>query len=548
MTTDRPRTILRNGRIWCGETIGCVEALAISGKRVLAAGRASDIEALIEPSSRVIDLGGRLALPGICDAHMHLLPLGLAQRELDLRPEVAPDMDALLARLRARARAAAPGEWIFGRGYDHFLIPERRHPTRDELDAAAPDNPVYLKRCCGHMGVANSRALALAGIGDDTPDPDGGHIDRDADGRPTGLLQERAQAPVFDAMPAPDEDALVQAIEDGGRLLIERGITAAMDAGVGMRAGIAEYDAYARAQREGRLPVRAYLCFVGGPGGSADDAHARGLVTGRGDARLKAGPVKLFTDGSAGGRTAAMREPYLGDGADGDGGRGILCFGDDELAELARDYHAKGFQLAVHAIGDAAIDQTLAAVRGALAAAPDGERRHRIEHCGFIQPDQIEEMKRLGMIPVPQPVFMRQFGDAYLDVLGEARPAAAYPMARWIRAGLHPAASTDAPVSDFDPFLNLHAAVTRRTAGGRVLGADERIEVAEALTTMTWNGAYASFDENERGTLAPGKLADVAVVSTDLLACAPDEILEARCDLTILDGEIVFDRNGELAG
>ncbi len=543
MPQQRRRTILRNGRIWCGRAIGFVEALAISGKRVLAAGRAADLEALVEPSSRIIDLGGRLALPGFCDAHMHLLPLGLAQRELDVRPEAAPDMAALLDRVRARAASAAPGAWIFGRGYDHFLLPERRHPTRDELDAAAPANPVYLKRCCGHMGVANSRALALAGIGDGAPDPDGGHIDRDAHGRPTGLLQERAQAAVFNAMPPPGEDDLVQAIEDGGRLLIERGITAAMDAGVGMRAGIAEYDAYQRARAEGRLPVRAYLCFVGGPGGAAEAAQARGLKTGMGDSRLRIGPVKIFTDGSAGGRTAAMTEPYRGDGDE----RGILCLADDEMAALARDYHVWGFQLAVHAIGDAAIDQTIAAVEGALDAAPADDRRHRIEHCGFIRPDQIAAMKRLGMVPVAQPVFMRQFGDAYIDALGEERPAAAYPMASWIRAGLRPAASSDAPVSDFDPFLTLYAAITRRAASGRVIGADERIGVAEALETMTWNGAYACFAEDERGALAPGKFADVAVVSTDLFACAPEEVLDARCDITIFDGAIVFDRQGEIA-
>ena len=541
MDNGKADTILAGGRIWCGSHAGFARALAIRDGRVAAAG--DDVDGLAGPGTRRIELRGRLAVPGFYDAHMHLLPLGLAQGEVDVRPESAPDMAALLAKVRERAARVAPGDWIYGRGYDHFLLPEKHHPLRDALDAVAPDNPVYLKRCCGHMGVANARALALAGIGEATPDPQGGHIER-RDGRLTGLLQERAQSAVFAAMPPPSMDELVAAIEGGGRLLLAQGITSAMDAGVGMRAGFAEVEAYERARDEGRLPLRAYLCLLGGPEGIVDAAHARGLVTGKGDERMKIGPVKIFTDGSAGGRTAAMREPYLG----GDGGCGILCFTDDEVNAMALDCHARGYQLAVHAIGDAAIDQTLAAVRGALEKIPADDRRHRIEHCGYIHPEQIAEMKRLGMVPVPQPVFMHQFGDAYIEVLGEERPAAAYPMASWIGAGLRPAMSSDSPVSDFNPFLNLYAALTRSSAGGRVIGAAERIGVAEALTAMTANGAYASFDEATRGTLEPGMAADVAVLSGDVFAIEPAAILETRADLTILAGEIVHDRLGEAAG
>ncbi|MFQ5958950.1 MAG: amidohydrolase [Alphaproteobacteria bacterium] len=540
MNDTKAQTILTGGRIWCGARAGFAQALAIRDGRVAAV--ASNADGLAGPGTRSIDLRGRLAVPGFYDAHMHLLPLGLAQREVDVRPEAAPTMDDLIARVRERAAGLAPGEWIYGRGYDHFLLPGRRHPSRDALDRAAPDNPVYLKRCCGHMGVANTRALELAGIDEATPEPDGGHIGRE-DGRLTGLLQERAQGAVFAAMPPPSPDDLVAAIEDGGRRLLSNGITSAMDAGVGMRAGFAEIEAYRRALSERRLPVRAYLCLLGGPEGIVEEAHARGLVTGAGDERMKVGPVKLFTDGSAGGRTAAMREPYLGD----DGGRGIFCYADEEVNAMALDYHAKGYQLGVHAIGDAAIDQTLAAVRSALDKAPAEGRRHRIEHCGYIHSEQIAEMKRLGMVPVPQPVFMYQFGDAYVDVLGEARPASAYPMASWIRAGLRPAMSSDAPVSDFSPFLNLYAALTRASATGRVLGADERIGVADALTAMTYNGAYASFDERGRGTLEAGKAADVAVLSDDVFRIDLEEILETRADLTLLAGEVVHDRLGEVA-
>ena len=543
MNESKADLILRSGRVWRGVGDGFTEAVAVSRGRVMAAGNDGDIDGLVGPETRVIDLRGRLAIPGINDAHMHLLPLGLAQREVDVRPGRAATVPALLEQVRLGVASHAPGEWVYGRGYDHYLMAEKRHPLREELDLVAPDNPVYIKRCCGHMGVANSAALICAGITEATPQPDGGHRELQ-NGRLTGLLQERAQDAIFAAMPPPDLEELVQGIEDGGNLLLAKGITSAMDAGVGMRAGFDDYLAYVRARDTGRLPVRAYLCLLGGPNGIVEQAYEAGLITGVGDNRMKIGPVKIFTDGSAGGRTAAMREPYLGD----DDEHGIFCFSDGEVEAMVLDCHAKGYQLAIHAIGDAAIDQTIAAVRIALATVPAKDRRHRIEHCGFIHPEQIAEMKRLGMICAPQPIFMRQFGDAYVELLGEARAGSAYPMASWGRAGLHPAASTDSPVSDYDPFANLHAGVTRLTTGGLVIGPDERVSVEEMLGAMTWNGAYSSFDETERGRLDDGMLADIAVLSKDLFTVDPEEFLETEADLTILGGAVVHDRMGEAAG
>ena len=540
MENVKAELIVKGGRIWRGVGGGVVSAVGVAQGRIMAVGADHDIDGLAGPQTRIIELRGRLAIPGFYDAHMHLLPLGLAQREVDVRPESAPSVARLLEQVRLGVGSRPPGEWVYGRGYDHFLMAEKRHPLREELDLVAPHNPVYIKRCCGHMGVANSAALAAIGITEATPQPDGGHREMQ-NGRLTGLLQERAQDAIFAAMPPPTAEELIQGIEDGGRLLLAKGITSAMDAGVGMRAGPADFEAYEHARDQGRLPVRAYLCLLGGPNGIVDWAYERGLITGVGDDRMKVGPVKIFTDGSAGGRTAAMRDAYLG----GDGGRGIFLFSDDEVNAMVLDCHTKGYQLAIHAIGDAAIDQTLAAV-AALESAPAENRRHRIEHCGFIQAGQIAEMKRLAMTCAPQPIFMRQFGDAYLEALGEARTAAAYPMASWIRAGLHPAASTDSPVSDFDPFANLHAGVTRRTSGGRVVGAAECLGVEDMLGAMTWNGAYGSFDETERGRIDPGMLADMAVLSKDILTIDADEFLDTQVDLTILGGDVVHDRTGEL--
>jgi predicted amidohydrolase YtcJ len=257
---------------------------------------------------------------------------------------------------------------------------------------------------------------------------------------------------------------------------------------------------------------------------------------------LRVGPVKIFTDGSAGGRTAAMTEPYLGEPET----RGLMLLRDNEMNDLVHEYHSKGYQLAVHAIGDAAIEQTLDAYERALEAMPDPDRRHRIEHAGYARADQNARMARLGVQPVPQPVFIYDFGDLYTSVLGEKRAHRSYPLKTWIDLGFKPAAGSDAPVCDINPFPNLFTMLTRKTSRGTVMSESERVSIAEAIAAFTEFGAYVNKAEREWGRLCPGLAADVAVFSRDLLTATPEEILhDTRCDLTIRGGEIVFDRTGE---
>jgi predicted amidohydrolase YtcJ len=531
--------VLTGGRVWRGLAEGFCEAVALWGGRVLAAGDAAAIAPLVGPATRVVDLHGRLATPGLNDAHMHLLPYGLAMALVDLRPAACPTLASLLAALAARARVTPPGEWVIGRGYDHFRLDVGRHPLREDLDAACPDHPVFITRTDGHLSVANSRALALAGIGPDTPDPEGGQIGREG-GRLTGLLAERARDAVDDVIPKPDEAALVEAIERAGLDALSRGITSVMDAAVGMVAGWAEMRAYQTARRTGRLPLRVYACLLGDKGRSVlPDAMAAGLVTGGGDAMLRIGPVKIFTDGSFGGRTAAMSRPYRGGGAQD---LGILCLPDAELAAMVLEAHRAGYAMAIHAIGDRAIEQTLQAIEAALDAQPDQDRRHRIEHCGWLAPGQLERMAARRVIPAPQPVFNYYFGELYLSLTDEAAAAASYPIRTWADMGLNPSASTDCPVCDLAPGPNLYAMVTRRTDKGRTLGADQRLTLAEALHAYTWAGAYGSKEEAIKGRLVPGQLADVAVWSRDLFAAPEEALIEARCDMTILNGAVAYER------
>jgi predicted amidohydrolase YtcJ len=533
--------VLRNGPIWCGYEDGTVEALALWQGRVLATGRDAEIAPLIGPKTRVIDLKGRLATPGLNDSHLHLISLGMTMDWVDAKPAAAPTLESLLGAIAARADKARPGEWIMARGYDQTKLDTGRHPYREELDRAAPNNPVVLVRACGHIWICNSPALAAAGIDETTPPPPGGLIEQQ-NGRLTGLLAENGSEKVRAAIPEPTEEDLVAGIERGGKYLLSLGITSCMDAAVGQKAGFAEVAAYHRAKRDGRLPVRTWLTLLGDDGRSVvPQCYEAGLISGTGDDMLMIGAVKLFLDGSAGGRTAWMTKPYLGE----DETTGVQMKLDADLEREVMDAHVKGYQLACHAIGDAAIEQLITAYEKALEEHPDPDRRHRIEHCGFSTPQQHERMIKAGIYPCPQQAFIHDFGDAYVKVLGPERALPSYPLGTWFKLGLKPATGSDAPVCDPDPFPNFHAMITRKTWRGTVMDARECVTPEQALQAYTEFGAFSQKQETVKGRLVPGQLADVAVFSRNLLTAAPEEILkDTRCDLTIRGGEVVFERDG----
>ncbi|MCU4179224.1 amidohydrolase [Bosea sp. BH3] len=531
--------VLRNGPIWCGREDGVVEALAIWQDKVLAAGRDAEIAPLVGPKTRVIDLKGRLATPGLNDSHLHLVSLGMTMGWVDSRPEAAPTLEALLGAIAARAATAKPGEWILSRGYDQTKLDTGRHPYREELDRVAPNNPVMVVRTCGHIAICNSEALRLGGIDEKSVAPQGGLIEQQ-NGRLTGMLAENARAPVQAAIPAATEEDIISGIERGGQYLLSLGITSCMDAAVGQKGGFREIAAYHRAKRDGRLPVRTWLTLLGDDGRSiVPQCYEAGLISGTGDDMLMIGGVKLFLDGSAGGRTAWMTEPYLGE----DKTTGVWMWEDAELERMVLDAHVKGYQLVCHAIGDAAIEQLITAYEKALAAHPDPDRRHRIEHCGFSTPAQHERMVKAGIYPCPQQVFIHDFGDAYIKVLGPERALSSYPFRTWFDLGLKPATGSDAPVCDPNPFPNFHNMLTRKTWKGTVMDEGQRVSIEEALQAYTEFGAFSQKQENVKGRLVPGFLADVAVFSRDLLSADPADILkDTRCDLTILGGEIVYER------
>ncbi|MFC0805087.1 amidohydrolase [Ensifer sp. P24N7] len=530
--------ILINGRIWRGREEGISEALAVWQGKVLATGSDADISDLKGPHTEVIDLEGRFASPGLIDNHLHLIATGMAMGWVDATPASAPTLAALMGRISDRAAATPKGGWVRARGYDQVKLDTGRHPTRDDLDRVAPDHPVLLTRACGHVSVANSRALELAGITEATVVPEGGVIGL-TEGRLNGFLAENAQSLVRAAMPGATTEDLIDGIERAGRYLLSFGITSCMDAAVGQVSGFAEIRAYEMAKLSGRLPVRVWLTLLGDPGVSiVDDCWRAGLLSGAGDDMLRVGGVKVFLDGSAGGRTAWMMRPYRGEPDN----IGVQMLPDAEVEAVVKACHDRGYQMVCHAIGDGAIEQLITAYEKALAANPDPDRRHRVEHCGFSTPDQNARMKAAGILPAPQMAFIHDFGDSYISVLGEERGRSSYPIGTWMRMGLKPSTGSDSPVCSPDPFPNLHAMLTRQTGRGTVLEASERLSREEALQAYTEYGAYSQKAEGVKGRLVRGQWADVAVFDNDLLAAAPETILsDTKCVLTLLAGRVVHD-------
>lgn len=533
-------TIVYNGTIWCGYEEGTVEALAIWQGKVLATGTKDQIWSLKGDNTRLIDLKGRFATPGLNDAHLHLISIGLTLKWIDATPQAAPTLQSLLDAIREQAASAPPGAWIRARGYDQTKLDVGRHPHKSELDAVAPNNPVMVVRACGHVSIFNSKAFELAGIDENSPVPDGGLIEQ-KNGTLTGMVAENAQGAVRKAIPKATTEEMIEAIEAAGNLLLSYGITSVMDAAVGQVAGFDEIRAYNLAKLDKRLPVRTWLVLLGDPGPSiVEECYKAGLVSGVGDDMLTVGAVKIFLDGSAGGRTAWMSKPYLGD----DDNIGVQILPDAELEALVLDAHKKGYQLACHAIGDAAIGQLITAYEKALAAHPDPDRRHRIEHCGFSTPEQHERMKKAGIYPCPQQVFIYDFGDAYISVLGEERALSSYPLKTWKDLGFKPATGSDSPVCHPNPYPNIYSMLTRETGEGTVMDTRECVTIEEALQVYTEFGAFSQKLENVKGKLVTGQVADIAVFSRNMLTAKPEEILnDTHCVLTMRDGEVVFERS-----
>ena len=516
-------------------------ALAIEGGRVVAVGADEEIVPLAGSATRVVDLAGATVVPGIVDAHNHLLSTGrmLAQVQLYGCRTIAE----IQAKVADRAAVQPPGTWIVGRGWDESLLAEGRHPTRFDLDAVAPDHPVLLHRVWNKFSC-NSLALRLAGVSAATPDPPAdvlyaGSFERDEAGAPTGLFRDRAKEMVLAAVPNPTEEELVEAIAAACAAYHAVGITAVAEPGLDPP----EVRAFCRARREGRLTVRTDMLLAGwgfGPPEAETDLKERfsalGLEGGLGDDLLRLEGIKLMPDGGISDRTARMFEPYL----DEPGNRGTWTVPPDELARLIRWTHDLGWSMDIHTCGDEAQETVVRAFAAAQDANPKPWLRHRVHHAYFPTPESLRLMAAYAIPAVVSSPFLANLGEGFVNSLGAERAARAMPMRTYLDAGVAVAGSSDSPITDFNPWVGIAAAVRRRTVTGRVLGAEEALSAEEALRSYTLVGAAVSGREGRIGSLAPGKVADLIVLDRDPLAIEPDELPEVRPVATMVGGAWVF--------
>jgi predicted amidohydrolase YtcJ len=503
----------------------------VSGK-IRMVGRL-DLRSTMQPMRR-IDLEGRTLLPGFNDAHVHIWKLGLLLTvQVDARRAVTPDIPAIAAAFRQRAALTPPGGWLTGRGYNEVELPERRHPTRFDLDAASLDHPIALTRTCGHMIAANSLALRLAGITRETPDPPGGVVARDETGEPTGLLQETAMGLLTRVIPPYDDETMSRAIQAAMAHQIALGITSAADP-------LLTPDhtrVYRALDAAGGLAVRTSGFPIRRPDGGSEtyplpERHLSDF--------LRIDTVKFFADGGLSGATAAISQPYKVTGE-----RGVLRFETDELIALMWEAHDAGFRIATHAIGDVALEQVIGAYEVLHQRKPNTGLRHRIEHVGLPSPDHLRRMRAMQVIAVPQTVFIAALGTAFRRYLPDEFLARCYPVRDLRDAGLDIALSSDAPVvPDDNPLLGIKAAIDRFDPTGEAIAPDQTLTPYEALYAYTMGGAIASGDAEDRGSITPGKRADLIVLNGDPLreaAIAPERLLDIRVEQVYVGGRLVWE-------
>jgi predicted amidohydrolase YtcJ len=507
------------------------QALAIRGETIVAVGSEDDVRRAVGPVTRVIDAGSRLIVPGFNDAHVHLIMGAEELVGVDLRP--SRDEEDLARRVERYAATRPPGEWLTGGYWDHEAWPGGGLPRRDSIDPVTPDHPVFIKRLDGHMALANSLALRLAGISDDVTSPPGGVVVRDGHGRLTGMFKDAAMDLVTRAMPPVTADSILSKARAALKHAAALGVTTIQD----MTASAAELEAYRTLRAAGELTARISSI----QNYDASPLESSSLCTGEGDDWLRIGGRKFFSDGSMGASTAAFFEPYTDDA----GTSGLLIHDPDRLEQLIVDADAGGFQPVVHAIGDRANALVLDIFARLRASARDRRTwRPRVEHAQVVRPADLARFRSLDVIASLQPshcIDDMRWAEARI---GRARSAQAYNVRSFVDAGVHVAFGTDWFVAPLDPMIGLYAAVTRQFPDGTPPDGwfpEQRITLAEAVECYTRGSAYAELAEDRKGMLRPGYLADLVVLSRDIFTGPPREILDTRPALTMVGGRVVFD-------
>jgi len=539
LAAQQPRTapadlVVTNARIYTvDETRPVVEALAVRGGRVVFAGSRRGAMTLAGAATRVMDLGGRTVIPGMTDAHAHLLGLGAALRTVDLTG--ASSYDEVIARVAARAREAPAGSWILGRGWDQNRWPDTRFPTHDALSAAVPDRPVWLERVDGHAGLANARAMRAAGVTAATRDPEGGRVERDGAGAPTGVFVDNAQGLVDRAVPEATREELRASVLAAVKEANRWGLVAIHDAGATRRT-IEVYEELARA---GRFDLRDYV-MVADDSASLDHYFRLGPRSALHGGRLWVRAVKLYADGALGSRGAALLAPY----SDDPNNTGLLVSAPEHIRRRTERALRAGFQVNTHAIGDRGNRVVLDAYERALAAVPRADPRLRVEHAQVVSPEDIPRFAALGVIPSMQASHQTSDMGWAERRVGAERIKGAYAWRSLLRTGVVIPNGSDFPVEQVNPLIGFHSAVTRQDPQNQPPGGwypEQRMTRDEALRAMTIWPAYAAFMEKDAGSLSPGKYADFVVLDQDIMEVPAERIMATRVLATYLGGKVVYE-------
>ncbi len=526
-------TVLTNGNVVTMDAAGTkVEAVAVKDGLIVQVGSNGEIRALVGPNTQEIDLLRRTVTPGLIDAHNHLSVIGLyGTAYIDIQPPGVQTIEQVQDKIAEGCANAAPGEWVIAAGFIAFE--GGRLPNKHDLDPVSPNNPVMLVNQGGHLGAVNSYALEMVGVNANTPNPPFGAFDREADGTPSGILINHSAMDVFRRLWPPDilsPEILHAAAINPQAHFASVGVTSFQD--VNAR-GLPRMEAYFDAARAGEMTIRAYVLNTIEYFQELDGRPEAIEGMRYDDAYMRFAGFKFLVDGA--GAAAFTHEPHNGVMWN------VSTWNPDELNEAVRTLHEAGYQMAFHVVGDAAVDMVLDAVEGAMNTAPRPDPRHRLEHAVFNTDAALQRTKDLGMVVSTQPHFVRLLGDYFKEIMGDERAARMIPTRTWLDLGVPLALGSDAPTTPWwDPQSTLFASIARLTASNEFLSPEQALTIEEAMYAHTMGGAYAAFEENEKGSLEAGKMADLIVWADDPYRARLRDILTLTIDLTMVGGEVVY--------
>lgn len=532
--------IIKNAKvITVDEQDSICEAVAIKGNKIIYVGSDEGAEEYIGKATKVIDAKGKTVQPGFIDSHIHFSMYGLlGHGVINVDYTHVDSIEQIKLLIKEAVKQKKPGEWIVLSGYDHNKLVEKRHPTVDDLDEVAPNNPVQCIRCCAHMAVYNSYGLKVCGV--ESPKQYApGEVVVDRDGKMTGLLKETAHMSCSAKVEISDED-LMNGFKNADRIMIENGITSIHDAGT---YGKTIMRLFQKACEEELIHVRVRPMIFDMYGKESGKKFIQkfldtGIYTNLGNEKYKLGPVKIMTDGSTSGPSCATIEPYSHDPEL----KGLQVWQQDEADEMVAKVHDAGWQMTAHAVGDKAVSVMLHAYEKAYKRNPRENCRHRIEHCALTNPEIIDKIEKMRIVPVSNPAFITINGSDYNRFYGD-RVEGMFPLKTYLERNIITAIGSDSPVTHPNPMFGLYGALNRRDIKtGEECGASQKIGVKDIIRMFTYNGAYAAFEENIKGSIEVGKLADIIILSEDILTYSPENIMDVKTDMTIIDGKIVYER------